>query len=42
MYEIKIHDHDVDDLRKHLMRTWFDFVQDIIDAAIDQWHDHLR
>jgi len=27
---------------KRLMQTWFDFDQDIIDAAIDQWHDYLR
>jgi len=24
------------------MQTWFDFDQDIIDAAIEQWRDHLR
>jgi len=24
------------------MQTWFDFDQDIIDAAIDQWRDRLR
>jgi len=24
------------------MQTWFDFDQDIINAAIDQWCDHLR
>ena len=34
--------HDIDDLRKRLMQTWFDFEQDVIDAAIDQWSDHLR
>ena len=28
-YETKI--HDIDDLRKRLMQTWFDF-----------WRDHLR
>ena len=40
MYETKI--HDIDDLRKRLMQTWFDFDQDITDTAIDQWRDHLR
>jgi len=40
MYETMI--HDIKDLRKHLMQTWFGFDQDNIDAAIDQWHDHLR
>jgi len=34
--------HDVDDLLKCLMQAWFDFDQDIIDDAIDQWRDHLR
>jgi len=34
--------HDVDDLRKLLMQTWFEFDQDSNDATIDQWHDHLR
>jgi len=24
------------------MQTLFDFDQNITDAAIDQWHDHLR
>jgi len=24
------------------MQTWFDFDQDIIDTAIEQWRDHLR
>jgi len=23
------------------MQTWFDFEQDIISTAIDQWHDRL-
>jgi len=32
----------VDDLRKRLMKTWFAFDQEIIDATIDQWHDRLR
>jgi len=40
VYETKI--HDIDDLRKRLMQTWFDFDQDITGAAIDQWRDHLR
>jgi len=40
VYETKI--HDIDDLRKRLMQTWLDFDQDIINTAIDQWHDHLR
>jgi len=40
MYETKI--HDIDDLHKRLMQTWFDFDQDIIDAVIDQWRNRLR
>jgi len=40
MYETMI--HDIDHLHKHLMPTWFDFDQDIIDAVADQWSDHLR
>jgi len=39
-YETKI--HDIDDVRKRLMQTWFDFELDIINTAIDQWHDRLR
>jgi len=37
MCETKI--YDIDDLRKFLVQTWFDF--DIMELAIDQWHDHL-
>jgi len=33
---------DIDDLQKCLMQTWFDFEQNVIDAAIDQWRDCLR
>jgi len=33
---------DIDDLEKCLMQTWFDFEQNVIKAAIDQWHDRLR
>ena len=33
---------DVNELREHLMQTWFDFEQDIINAAIDQRRDRLR
>jgi len=40
MYETKI--HDIDDLWKHVMQTWSDFDQDIIDTAIDQQRRHLR
>jgi len=40
MYETKI--HDIDDLWKCLMQTWFDSEQDITNTAIDQWSDHLR
>ena len=40
VYETKI--HDIDDLQKRLMQTWFDFEQDIIKAEIDQWCDRLR
>jgi len=40
VYQTKI--HDTDDVRKCLTQTWFDFDQDIVDTATDQWHDHLR
>jgi len=40
VYETNI--HDIDDLSKRLMQTWFDFDQDIIDTAIDQQRGHLR
>jgi len=40
VYETKI--HDIDDLRKRLIQTWFDFNQHIIDTAIDQQRGHLR
>jgi len=40
VYERKI--HDIGDLRKRLMQTLFDFEEDIIDAAIDQWRDRVR
>jgi len=33
---------DIDDLQKRLMQTWFDFEQNVIEAAIDQWRDCLR
>jgi len=34
--------YDIDDVWKRLMQTWFDSDQDIMDAVIDQWCDHLR
>ena len=34
--------HDVDDLRKRLMHSWFHFDQDIIDHTTDQRRDRLR
>jgi len=40
MYETKI--CDIYDLQKCLTQTWVDFEQNIIEAAIDQWHNHLR
>jgi len=40
MYKTTI--HDIDDLQKCSVQTWFDFEQDIDDRAIDHWHDHLR
>jgi len=39
-YETKI--CDIDDLQKCLMQTWFDFEQNFIEAATDQWCDRLR
>ena len=30
------------DLQKCLMQIWFDFEQNVIEAAIDQWSDSLR
>jgi len=40
VYEKKI--HYIDDLRKRLMQTWFEFEQRVIDAAINQWRNRLR
>jgi len=40
MYKTDI--DDIDDLQKCLMQTWFDFEQNVIEAAIDQWRDCLR
>jgi len=28
--------------KKRLMQTWFDFEQNVIKAAIDQWRNRLR
>jgi len=33
---------DVNELREHLMQTWFDFEQDIIKAAIDRIKSRVR
>jgi len=33
---------DIGDLQKRLMQIWFDFEQNVIEAAIDQWRDRLR
>ena len=35
MYKTKI--CDIDDLQKRLMQTWFDFKQNVIEAAIDHY-----
>jgi len=40
VYETKI--CDIGDLQKSLMQTWFDFEQNVIDAAIVKWRDRLR
>ena len=40
MYGTKI--CDICDLQKCLAQTWVVFEQNIIEAAIDQWHDSLR
>ena len=40
VYETKI--CDIDDLQKRLTQTWFDFEQNIIDAATVKWRDRLR
>jgi len=40
VYETMI--HDMGDLQKCLMQTWFDFEQDTADDAVDQWRDRLR
>jgi len=40
VYETKI--HKINNLRKRLIQTWFDFEQNIIDAVFDQWRDRLR
>ena len=39
MYKTKI--CDIYDLQKCFMETWADFEQNVIEAVIDQWHDHL-
>jgi len=38
VHETKV--HDIDDLRKRLMQTRFDFDQNIIDAGVTIW-DHV-
>jgi len=40
VYETKI--CDIDDLQIRLIQTWYDFEQNVIDAATDQWRDSLR
>jgi len=40
LYETKI--CDIGYLQIHLMQTLFDFEQNVIEAAIDQWRDRLR
>jgi len=40
VYETKI--CDIYDLQKCLMQTSVDFEQNVIEAAIDQFHDRLR
>jgi len=40
VYKTKI--CDIGDLQKRLMQTWFDFEQNVIDAAIVKWRDRLR
>ena len=35
VYETKI--CDISELQKRLMQTWFDFEQNVIEDAIDQW-----
>jgi len=40
VYESKM--CDIGDLQKCLMQTWFDFEQNVIDAAIVKWRDRLR
>ena len=33
---------DIYDLQKCLTQIWVDFEQNVIEAAIEQWHDSLR
>jgi len=40
VYETKICDIGV--LQKRFMQTWFDFEQNVIDAAIVKWRDRVR
>jgi len=40
MYVTKI--CDICDLQKRLTQTWVDFEQNVMEAAIDQWHGRLR
>ena len=40
VYETKI--CDICNLQKHLMQTWVDSEQNVIEAATDQWRHRLR
>jgi len=40
LYDTKI--SGIYDLQKCLTQTWVDFEQNVIEALIDQWRDHLR
>jgi len=40
VYEAKI--CDIYNLQKRLTQNWVDSEKNVIEAAIDQWHDRLR
>jgi len=40
VYRTKI--YHIYDLQKCFTQTWVDFERNVIEAAIDQWHDILR
>ena len=40
VYRVPI--RDTDELRKHLIATWAEFQQSVVDDAVDQWQKRLE